>query len=359
MKNRFKNWIAIALLPQILLIKWIGSYPEFVDTYYSQGFYPLISQFFRSLLGWSYISFGDIIYCLLFILSVRYVVLNWKKIRKKPKAFFRDFIMVLSVVYFTFHLAWGLNYYRVPLAKSLELKETYSFSELEEVTKSLIKKTNQLQFEISKDSTEKINIPYTRKEFFELTIDGYQKLEQKLPQFAYNKPSIKNSLLSTMLSYMGYGGYLNPFTNEAQVNAKVPSFRFPIIAGHEIGHQIGYSAENEVNFIGYLVTSNNDNIYFKYAAYAYAASYCLSEIKRRDKTKAATLYATFNLGVKKNFDAYYAFWKAYDNPLEPVFKNVFNTFLKANNQKDGIKSYYKIVTYLVAYHLKYPIEFKN
>ncbi len=356
MNNSLKNWIAISLLPQILLVKWLGSYPELIEAYYSKGIYPVISQFFRALFGWSTISFGDLLYGLLILITIRYVVLHWKIIKTEPKAFLRDVVLVLSVTYFTFHIMWGFNYYRIPLAKSLELKETYTPSELESITKSLIHKTNELQYQIIKDSTKVVDFPFKQEEFFNMTYDSYISLGTLYPQFKYENVSVKKSLFSTLLSYMGYGGYLNPFTNEAQVNAKVPNFRFPIVAGHEIGHQIGYSAENEVNFIGYLVTMNNDNIYLQYAAYAYAASYCLGEIKRRDKEKSKALYDTFNEGVKKNFDAYYTFWKAYENPMEPIFKSIFNTFLKANNQKDGIKSYYKIVTYLVTYHSKHPVS---
>ncbi|MBQ0741381.1 DUF3810 family protein, partial [Aquimarina celericrescens] len=79
---------------------------------------------------------------------------------------------------------------------------------------------------------------------------GYTRIEKIHSFLKYEQPSIKESLFSTGLSYMGYGGYLNPFTQEAQVNGLVPNFRFPVIAGHEMGHQIGYSAENETNSIG-------------------------------------------------------------------------------------------------------------
>jgi capsule polysaccharide export protein KpsC/LpsZ len=39
--------------------------------------------------------------------------------------------------------------------------------------------------------------------------------------------SVKKSLLSLPLTYMGFAGYLNPFTNEAQVNDKIPMYNFP------------------------------------------------------------------------------------------------------------------------------------
>ncbi len=356
MKNRLKNWIAISIIPQILIVKWFSHYPEVIDKYYSNGVYQVSSNFFRKLLGWTSVSIGDIVYALLIILAIRYIVIYFKTIRTSPKYFIRDILVVLSVTYFTFNVAWGLNYYRIPLIQNLSLKESYTETELLAITKSLIEKTNRLQYQLSKDTAQIISVPYSQKEIIEMTLDGYKTLEVTYPQLAYTNPSVKNSLFSTLLSFMGYGGYINPFTNEAQVNAKVPSFRYPVIAGHEIGHQLGYSAEDDVSFIGYLVTSMHEDKYLQYTAYAYAASYCLSEIAKRDKEKSKALYALFYPGVKKNFNAYYNFWRAYDTPLEPIFKNIFNAILKANHQKEGIRSYYKIVTYLVAYHLQNPIE---
>ena len=50
-----------------------------------------------------------------------------------------------------------------------------------------------------------------------------------------------------------------------------------------------------------------------------------------------------------------AFWLGYENITEPVFKAIFNSFLKANKQNDGIKSYSKVVYLMVSYHQKYPL----
>lgn len=158
-----------------------------------------------------------------------------------------------------------------------------------------------------------------------------------------------------MSSYMGIGGYLNPFTNEAQVNQKTPVFRFPVVVGHEIGHQVGYSAENETNLIGYLVTAKNEDIYFQYSASAYALSYCLNAVYAIDEKASEELYQQINAGVKKNYQELQDFNQAYENPFEPIFKTVFSTFLKANNQADGVKSYSRVVNLMVGYHEKYPL----
>lgn len=259
------------------------------------------------------------------------------------------------MAYFSFHILWGFNYYREPLAKTLNLSDKHSEQDLVDFVDRLVVKTNEAQFQITGDSTKMVDIPYNKKEIFKITIDGYRSLEKQLPLFSYERPSIKKSLFSTALTYMGYGGYLNPFTNEAQANGLLPNFRFPIISGHEIGHQLGYSAENETNFIGYLVTVKNEDPYFKYAAYAYALSYCLNDLANRDRIYFNNAYNKLNPGVIKNYKEVSDFWKAHENPMEPVFKSIFNTFLKANNQTKGIKSYNAVVSLLVNYYQDNPL----
>jgi succinate dehydrogenase/fumarate reductase cytochrome b subunit len=355
MNNRLKNSIALSIIPQIILVKWIGQYPRFIESYYSLGLYQFLSKISRTIFGWLPFSVGDIIYALLFLAIVRYLILNKKKIKQQPKSFIRNIFVVLSTAYFTFHLLWGLNYYRVPLNETLSLEETNSRQALVSFVEKLIDKTNKTQVLITADSTLMVTVPYSKKEILEKTIKGYEELNSQYSIFNYQRPSLKTSLFSTGLSYMGYGGYLNPFTNEAQVNALLPNFRFPVVAGHEVGHQLGYSAENETNFIGYLVTVSNRDMYFKYSAYAYALAYCLSDIKKRDEPTFKRLLGTINSGVKMNYKEISDFWSTYENPTEPVFKSIFDTFLKANNQSKGIESYNAVVSLLINYHEQHPL----
>jgi hypothetical protein len=355
MVYKIKNWVALSLIPQIMLVKWLGKYPELIESYYSEGIYPWISKFFRILYGWIPFSIGDILYFVIAFLALRYVYKQRLEIKTYPFRFIRNVVFVLSIAYFSFHLLWGLNYYRLPIAQKFALEDKNSEAGLMDLTKALIIKTNALQFSITKDTARAVEIPYTKNEIFEKTLIGYGRLENTYPFLAYKNPSIKKSLFSTGLSYMGYGGYLNPFTHEGQVNARLPNFRFPVVAGHEIGHQLGYSAENETNFIGYLATMHNPDIYFQYAAYAYALSYCLSDIRRNNETKFEELYTTVHPGTQRNFEEMAYFWQSFENPMEPVFKSIFNTFLKANNQTQGIMSYNAVVSLLIPYHQEHPL----
>ncbi|NKI32835.1 DUF3810 domain-containing protein [Croceivirga thetidis] len=353
MKPKLKNGIALSLIPQIILVKWLGSYPELIERYYSEGIYPVISKFLRLLTGWIPFSVGDILYTVLVLLAFRYLYRNWKKIKSQPLFFLRDIGVVLSLAYFIFHLYWGLNYYRVPLTEKLDFQADYTQEELLEFTMKMVHTTNVLQLQLTKDVEKPVVIPYTTEEVYEMTLNSYKRASRVFPIFTYKQPSLKSSLFSLPLTYMGYGGYINPFTNEAQVNYKVPILRLPSISGHEVGHQIGYSSESDTNFIGLIVTSANKDVYFQYAAQSHGLAYCLSDLRRKDEKAYKTVLEKLNPGVLANFRELSEFWNRYENPTEPIFKAVFNAFLKANNQKDGIQSYNAVVGLMIGYDRAY------
>ncbi|MBT8180448.1 MAG: DUF3810 domain-containing protein, partial [Eudoraea sp.] len=61
MNNRLSNGIALSIIPQIIIVKWLGSYPELIENYYSKGLYPFISKLYRLVFGWLPFSMGDLI----------------------------------------------------------------------------------------------------------------------------------------------------------------------------------------------------------------------------------------------------------------------------------------------------------
>ncbi len=355
MNYRLKNAIAFSLPFQILLVSWIREYPEIIEKYYSKGVYPHIASALRWLYGWIPFSLGDVLYTVLLLVVLRYVYLHRLEIRVKPLSFLRDLIMVLSIAYLSFHLLWGLNYYRQPLSKTLGLRNSCTTEELTAFTAILTEKTNELQAQLAGSDSIQVKIPFGRQEVYRVISSGYHPLPTALSEFEYNHSSIKGSLYSLALTYMGYGGYLNPFTLEAQVNQKIPMSRFPVVSCHEIAHQLGYAAENEANFIGYLAALNQQDPRLRYTALSYALGYCLSELRFLDEELFQQAYAGVNTGIKKDYEELRAFWTAYENPLEPLFKMSFNAFLKANNQAEGIRSYNLVVALLVAYHEQFPL----
>ena len=355
MLKKKKTIIALSLIPQVLLVKLLSNYPEFVEQYYSNGVYPVISKVFRFTLGWMPFSFGDLIYTFAGIYAIRWFYKNRKRLRKDTKNWLVDVFAAVAIIYGAFHLFWGLNYHRLPLHKSLNLARDYTTEQLVHVTKALIKKSNTLHFEITKNDTIKADIPFSKGDIFKMVPTGYTNLKKSFPHLAYTPKSLKKSLYSYPLTYMGFSGYLNPLTNEAQVDGLIPVYKFPTTSAHEIAHQLGYAAENEANFIGFLAITSHDNIYFRYTGYTFALRFCLNEIYRRDEALYESIAESVNTGILKNYKEVREFWEAHKNPAEPLFKSFYGNFLKANKQSKGMKSYNYVVALIVNYFESKPL----
>ncbi|WP_224484492.1 DUF3810 domain-containing protein [Robertkochia aurantiaca] len=355
MSEKLKTILALSIFPQIAIVKWLANYPAEIERWYSNGIYPYLSKSFRFVFGWIPFSVGDIFYTILFILILRFLILKGRWFFYNTRNFFKEVFITLSMAYFVFHLFWGMNYYRLPLHEKLGLENDYTTEELMSFTQRLIEKSNNIHETITGNDTVKVNIPYSRREMYRMTMNGYEKLGEDIPDLSYEPRSIKTSLYSKPLTYMGYSGYLNPFTNEAQVNGLQVDFKYPLVSCHEEAHQIGYSAENEANFVAFLSAVRNDDIYFRYSGYIYVLRYCLGEIKRRDPEAFIGLNESINPGIIKNYLEVARFWKQHENKAEPLFKNTFNTYLKANNQTEGLRSYSYVVALLVNYYEDRPL----
>jgi len=338
------------LLIQILVLQIIPFFPEFVERFYSNGLYTFISKISRVTLGKIPFSVGDIIYGIV----IFYVLKSIWNIRKTWRFEKRNAVLkvlsVLSVVYFLFHFLWAMNYYRQPLFEKMKIERDYTDADLLTFTKKLIAKTNEIQTQITKNDSLKVVFPYSQEQVFEMNLKGYKTLSNQYPFFEYTNPSIKKSLFSLPLTYMGFGGYLNPFTNEAQVNYLVPMYNFPTSTCHEMAHQMGFASESECNFIGFLASVKNENLYFQYSGYSFALRYCLGNWQIRNEKVFDELLKTVHPGILKNYKESEDFWRRYDTFIDKGFHIFYDNFLKMNQQKDGMESYSKFVNLMVGYY---------
>ncbi|CAM1363478.1 DUF3810 domain-containing protein [Tenacibaculum xiamenense] len=349
-------FLAILLPIQYFLVQFLSQKPVWIEKYYSTSIFPFISKVLRILLGWIPFSFGDVIGFILLFLLLKSL---YQLIRTKFKNFLSKsitFIAYLSVIYFCFYAFWALNYFREPLAKKLDLQQSnYTTEQLLKTTDTIVSLLNRSHLDITKNDTLKVEVPYSISDIYDLAPNGFNEVAKTYPEFKYSYPSIKSSIVSTFQSYNGTSGYINPITGEAQVNSLIPKTGYPATTCHEMAHQIGWAAENDANFIGFLTSVNNKDLYFKYAGYRMAYQYCIRELFKRDKELAKSLKEKVNKGVYKDYKDSYKFWKSYENPIEPYLKKGYNSYLKANNQTKGISSYSYVVDLLIAYFEKHQL----
>lgn len=347
MTRILRLFLAFSIIPQLVTVKILSKNPQIVESYYSVKFYPYISKFLRSIFDNFTFSIGDILY----IFTLTIIVFKAFKNRKmKIKKVIIDGLGILSFSYFIFHLFWGLNYYRTPLSQKLNLKINYSTEDLIKTTKEIILLTNKVHFDITNDTEKVVSLKLNFEDLKKEINIGYKNISKKYPFLKYYPSNQKKSLFSTPLSYMGFSGYFNPFTNETQLNWHTPKNSQPITQAHEQAHQLGFAAENEANFIAFLATNENNNIFIKYSALTFALKHCLNDLFIKDLDSFNYLKSSVNYGVLKDFENRQKKWNYFKNPLEPLFKKIYSKFLNFNNQKLGIKSYSYVVAHIVNYY---------
>ena len=354
-KEKRNILLTVFLFLQIFLVRILSGHPEIVERYYSRGIYPFISGISRSLFGWVPFSVGDIFYGLLIFLLLRFI---YRLVKKKERMkTVLGFMAACSVLYFLFYALWGLNYSRQPMELNMALNKTdYDLEILKGFTDRMIQRTDSLHGLLSENDSMPVIIPYSKKEIIDKAVLGYDDLEDRFSNYAYSRPSIKKSIFSLPLTYMGFSGYLNPITGEAQVDALIPKIDMPITASHEIAHQLGIASEDEANFLGFLAAYYHQDAYFNYAAHLFALRYALLDIRRADEKLLENYVQRLPKGVIENWRESNDFWKRYENPLEPFFKWFYDNYLKFNRQQDGLKSYNKVLEFLIAYDQIYPLE---
>jgi hypothetical protein len=357
MRTRTTAWIILVVLA--IAIKIFALFPDAVERYYSDGIYPVISKFQRILFGWIPFSIGDIFYGIVILWLLYKVIDFFKRLFKRRLnrqyawSALRRTVFIALLVYTSFNLFWGLNYNRQGVAWQLGLKvDKYSKEDLVIVMQEIVVRLNALEADakVNRDQLKR------KRTLFGEAVIAYDSLEVYQPAFAYSFRSVKPSLYSYLGNYLGYTGYYNPFSGEAQVNTTVPLFIQPFTTCHEMGHQLGYAKENEANFAGYLSARSSPDPAFRYSVYFDLYAYSRIYLYMQDSMSLKKLDAQLHPGVKSDYKALREFLFKHRNPVERVIDKLYGQYLKANQQPMGRLSYNEVIAWLVAYYKKFGKE---
>ena len=327
---------------------------DWVETHYSNGIYPWIGAGMRSIFGWLPFSLGDFLY----LIAGAWLVLNLFRLmlmlfqQKMGKAHFYagfvKWINILLLIYIYFNLFWGLNYNRLGISDQLNLVVVDpSQIKLEELTGRLLIKTNSFA------SVAGLKKRPVAEKVFSGSIKNYQKLGETYPFLNYRPRSVKTSLFGVLGNYMGYTGYYNPFTAEAQINNTVPGFLHHFVSCHEIAHQLGYARENEANFVGFLAARSSADTAFLYSAYFDMFLYANAALYGKDSMAARRNLKLLSPAVQRDLAELRAYRIKYENPLDKLISIFYDRYLRMNQQPDGEKTYSKVVLWLLAYYDKF------
>ena len=359
-------WVKLGILFALAMIIWFFSLsPSLVESVYSVGIYPGLASTLRILTRGIPFSIGDIIYGWIVILLIfnglQFCIRLYRRQITKEKLQLFLFRMVKGILwlYIIFKLIWGLNYDRLGIAYQLRIsKNEYTKEEVSELACQLIDSLNACRRQI-KDTL--LPIPELDA-VYRGAFKAYQTISGQYDFLNYQNRSVKGSLFSGIGDYMGFTGYYNPFTGEAQLRTDVPRILVPYIACHEMAHQLGYASESEANFVGYLAAASSKDVYFRYSVYLDLFSYAQGqEITLYGKEKDFKQFekvikenrARLDTLVKKDRKEIREFFNKRRNRISPAVSSLYDQYLKMNKQLEGVNSYDEVVGWLIAYQKKY------
>ena len=324
---KIRSLIAVALIPQILIVNFLRNNPSFIDDYYVGIIFNNLIKINSFLFSKIEIPIGEIIYIVIIIL---YIYLFVKVISFKLSDFL-NLVAFSSILYFLFYFLWGLNYFKPSLVDKLNIKSEYEFNVLDETI-------NRVIFEINKESSF-ISEDINKSDIFNL--------------INTNASNIKKSIIPDIFLYQKVSGHYIPFTSEAIFIDKIPLVDMPIVILHEQAHQNGYANEGEASFIAFSKAINDKDPYIRYSGYFYALINLLNEISKKNSDKLDDYITKLDEKVISDIKKVQNFWSKYSNSfLDKAQNYIYDLYLKSNNQEAGIMTYGEVSLYIIYYYQK-------
>lgn len=351
----------------VIMLFSLPRYAGFVSFYNHFIFIPL--QWLRGLLfGFLPFSLGDIIYVaggiwglVTLIRWIRYLV-KFRQYKLHLAASMLRTLNALLFVYLFFVFGWGANYYQQPLRTYWHLDT--GDSALARLPKDELRLRNTKEL-ITFDSllVERLNnfAPnYHSLSFKEINkrAEKYYELftDTKLKTFGIG---IKPTMFGYFMDRLAVEGYYNPFTGEGQIVKSLPAFTMPFLVSHEMAHQAGIAAEGDANLLAYAIGATAGDSTFNYSAYLSIWIYANNRLYRRDSVSSKRLETRLNKLTTAQLDTLEEISKKYQNKAANYSSELFDSYLKLHDQKEGIRSYGNATSNAMLWEQKNAIEGKK
>lgn len=298
------------------------------------------------------VSVGDVMY-LIGGIALLVTLARWVKYVAR----FRGFKLHLAVsvlnltnivlfVYLFFIFGWGANYYKPTLRESWQMgkKDTgYSmqdtaarrrvFNEIVAFDQFLVEKLNTYAPHYHNLSFPEVNDRSVQ--YYRTYTDSKVRLHGL---------GLKRTLFGYFIERLAVEGYYNPFTGEGQVNTDLPGFTLPFLACHEMAHQAGIAAEDDANLMAYALGTLVNDSSFNYSSYLNLWIYTNNRLFRRDSALAHKFEAQLNKLTTAHIDTLEQISRKYRNKMAHFSSDLYDSYLKMQDQKEGIRSYGNVTT---------------
>jgi hypothetical protein len=344
-------------------------YPELISSYYTQGLFKYGASGLRFLFGSIPFALGELMYIIILIILIINALKNisslksFNHVTQKGWFILTKLIWLIVRLYVVFQLIWGLNYMQPDPTEDFHLlvqtpkNAEIALTEMNALTYELIEELNTTKAAISLDKPIEPNF----KQVLANVQQAYQTLAIEHPRFNLQHQSVKKAIFPNLGDYIGFLAFYQPITGEAIVRSDLPILTQPYTIAHEMAHQLGYASETEANFIAFVVASEANDSYLKYSMLLQIFSYAqdaqlllLAGNKGFDAWKAqiAKNRSLLSPAVLKDRAEIKAFFAARADKQIQASTQLYDQFLKWNQQAAGLASYADVLKWVRAYRLK-------
>ncbi len=286
------------------------------------------------------------------------------KIVKNPKdtlhlilTFFLNAACMFSVVWFFYCFGCGINYYRYPVTECFDLKvRDSSKEELAALLGELADIANEERACLTTfDENGVYILPDSPRALAKEAKQAYTDFGKVYPLFEGRYPAPKCVMLSHLMSYTEIIGLYTCWTMEANVDVDITDYGIGSTMCHELAHLHGFIREDEANFISYLVCMNSDSHDLRYSGAMHAFVYTANALSGKDPDLYyEVINAHYEPGLWKDLAANNEYWKQFEKAkvVSEVTNELNDSYLKANDQEDGVESYGRVVDLLLANYRK-------
>lgn len=336
MGNRKYLWIVLAILIWWGIFQWMIPSWEGAGRLYGQWVFRPVQAMRGGLLNSVPFSLGDLLYggglVVLVFAGIR-ALLRAHKGKEARRQWIRGLVRVFwmgMAGILLFFLGWGGNYYKP------ELRDYWN---LPPVTASKAE-AGFAYFRFLSEGMNRLAPQFSARPLPVLNRESRRLYGERtdLP-WARSALKVKPSLLGSWLPYLGIQGYYNPFTGEAQVNARMPAPLIPFVVAHEMAHQAGIAAEGDANFLAYLICRSSQDEDFQYSAFLHLWLYTHRQLMSIDSARVRRERTSLHPQVLAHLDEIRDYQARYSGSLQRWSSRFYDRFLKWNRQSEGIRSY--------------------
>ena len=332
-----------------LFLRYIlGFFPHIIEQYYSNGIFLSVRAIIDNLLAWLPFPLLYIFFTVLAIVLIKRLIgfIQWKDNWKvKTIRAITSIIGFWMGVVFFFLALWGYNYGRISLEEKVgldtqPLSKEELWAELQRETAEIIALRQTLS--ISNDSIPlgKNDIPENQSSILR---DGLEEALSDMDYSTFGKVRAKLIYPKGIFLYFSSSGLYFPLTGEGHVDAGLHPLQMPYVMTHEMGHGYGFGDEGTCNFLGYLGCIYSDHPFTQYAGHlAYWRTLAVN-YQRYDYDQYWEFRHQLPMGIQADLDAINQTLRNYPDIMPGARYIAYNTYLKAQGIKEGMKNYNRVI----------------